>query len=90
MLDKLESLVARHEQIGTQLGDPSVIADRKRFKELNKSYRDLEEIVNAYHEYRNVVSNYDHAKDVLNNEKDEEFKQMAKDEMEELATFLYS
>ncbi len=86
MLDKLESLVARHEQIGTQLGDPSIIADRKRFKELNKSYRDLEEIVNAYHQYRNVVSNYDHAKDVLNNEKDEEFKQMAKDEMEELAT----
>ncbi len=85
MLDKLESLAARYEQIGTQLGDPSVIADRKRFKELNKSYRDLEEIVNAYHEYRNVVSNLDHAKEVLNNEKDEEFKQMAKEEMEELS-----
>ena len=85
MLDKLESLVARYEQIATQLGDPAVIADRKRFKELNKSYRDLEEIVNAYHEYRNVVSNLDHAKEVLNNEKDEEFKQMAKEEMEELS-----
>lgn len=85
MLDKLESLAARYEQIGTQLGDPSIIADRKRFKELNKSYRDLEEIVKAYHEYRNVVSNLDHAKDVLNNEKDEEFKQMARDEMEALS-----
>src|SRR3977135_650860 len=86
MLDKLESLAARYEQIATQLGDPAVIADRKRFKELNKSYRDLEEIVNAYHEYKNVISNLDHAKDALNNKKDEELKQMAKEEIEELST----
>ena len=82
LLEKLESLKHRHEEIGTQLGDPGVIADRKRYKALTKSYRDLGKIVEASNEYRSVLSNIDGAKDVLANEKDEEFRLMAKEELE--------
>ena len=76
LLEKIESLKHRYEEIGTQLGDPGVIADRKRYKSLTKSYRDLEKIVIAGDEYRNVLANIDGAKDVIVNEKDEEFRQM--------------
>jgi len=82
LLEKLESLKHRHEEIGTQLGDPGVISDRKRYKALTKSYRDLGKIVEASNEYRGVLANIDGAKDVLVNEKDEEFRLMAKEELE--------
>jgi peptide chain release factor 1 len=82
LLSKLESLKHRYEEIGTQLGDPGVIADRKRYKSLTKAWRDLEKIVDAYNEYKNVLANIDSAKDVMMNEKDEEFRMMAKEELE--------
>jgi peptide chain release factor 1 len=82
LLEKLESLKHRYQEIGTQLGDPGVIADRKRYKALTKSYRDLEKIVDAYKEYQTVITNIDEAKDVMMNEKDEEFRLMAKEELE--------
>ena len=82
LLHKLESLKHRYEEIGTQLGDPGIIADRKRYKTLTKSYPDLEKIVVAAGEYKNVLANIDSAKDVLVNEKDEDFKLMAKEELE--------
>jgi peptide chain release factor 1 len=84
LLNKLESLKHRFEQIGTQLGDPAVIADRKRYVALNRSYRELEKVVEAHQEYRNVLANIDSAKDILINEKDEEFRSMARAELEEL------
>ena len=84
MLAKLESLVARYMEIETQLSDPGVISDMTRFKQLNKQYRDLEPVVEAYHDYKNVMSNLDHAREVIMNEKDEEFRSMAKKEIEEL------
>ena len=84
MLSKLESLVARYYEIETQLSDPGVISDMQRFKQLNKQYRELEQVVAAYNEYKNVLSNLDHAREVLMNEKDEEFRLMARKEIEEL------
>jgi peptide chain release factor 1 len=84
LIEKLESLKHRFEEIGTQLGDPGIISDRKRYKALTKSYRDLEKIANSYKEYQYVLSNIDSAKDVMINEKDEEFRMMAKSELEQL------
>ena len=83
LLEKLESLKHRHDQIGTQLGDPGVIADQKRFRQLTKSWRDLEKIVDAYKIYKSALNNIESAKHVIANEKDEEFKSMAKEELEE-------
>lgn len=82
LVEKLESLRHRYEQIGTQLGDPGVIADRKRYKALTKSYRDLEKVVVAANEYTQILTNIDTAKDVMMNEKDEEFRMLAKSELE--------
>jgi len=84
MLHKLQALEARYREIETQLSDPSVIADMKRFKQLNKQYKDLQQVVEVYHQYRDVVSNLEQARVVLNNDKDEEFRAMAKMEIEEL------
>src|SRR4051812_31966443 len=84
LLEKLEALVARYHEIGTQLGDPSVIGDRKRFLQLNKSFKELEQIVEAEKEYRQVINEIEQARQVLSEEKDEEFRAMAKMEIEQL------
>lgn len=84
LLERLEGMEARFNDIGVQLGDPATIADQKKFRQLNKSYRDLEEVVVATREYRTILTRINEAKFVLNNDKDEDFRNMAKEEMEEL------
>lgn len=84
LIEKLEGIEARFHDIGVQLGDPSTIADQKKFRQLNKSYRDLEEIVHATREYKKVVHMIEEAKHVLSNDKDEDFRNMAKAELDEL------
>lgn len=83
MLEKLEAIKRRWENVEEQLSDPATVADRKLFAKLNKEYKDLKELVDAYHEYKLVIGNLESAKDVLANEKDEEFREMAKMEFEE-------
>jgi peptide chain release factor 1 len=83
MLDKLEGIKRRWIEVEQKLSDPQIISDMKQFAKLNKEYKDLKEIVDAYTEYKNVLSNIDSAKEVLSNEKDEDFREMAKAELEE-------
>ena len=85
ILEKLGAIKARYEEIGQQITDPEVMADMKRYVKLNKEYRDLEPLIDAYGEYRNVWSNLDEARDILQNEKDEELREMAKEEVEILS-----
>lgn len=84
MIDKLELIKKRWEDVAELITDPSVISDQKRYIKLNKEYKELTPIVNTYIEYRNVVSNFDSSKKVLETEKDEEFREMAKAEIIEL------
>ncbi|RLD87658.1 MAG: peptide chain release factor 1 [Bacteroidetes bacterium] len=84
MLDKLEIIKNRWEEIGDKMNDPDVMTDVKKFVKLNKDYRELEPVVNAYKEYKNILANIENTKEVLNTEKDPEFKEMAKEELEEL------
>ena len=84
ILDKLEIIKNRWEEIGEQMNDPEVMSDVKRFVKLNKDYRELEPVVNAYKEYKNILGNIENAKEVLDTEKDPEFREMAKEELEEL------
>ncbi len=84
ILTKLEGLKNKFDDIGVQLTDPNVMSDMKRYVSLNKEYSDLEPMVEAYEKYRNIVSNLISSKDILMNEKDEELKEMAKVEIEEL------
>ncbi len=84
MIDKLEGIYKRWQEIGNQMNDPAVMADMKKFIKLNKDYKDLQPIVDAYKEYANILANIDSAKKVLKTEKDEEFRDMAKHELQEL------
>jgi peptide chain release factor 1 len=83
MLDKLEEIKRRFNDVEAKLGDPSVIADMQLFKKLNKEYRDLEPVVEAYYKYKQITDNINGAKEVLATEKDKEFLDMAKAELEE-------
>ncbi len=84
MLEKLKEINQRHEEIQEQMNDPAVIADMKKFIKLNKDYKDLQPIVNAYKEYKTILNNLDSAKKMLKTEKDEEFRNMAKEELNTL------
>ncbi len=85
MLDKLHAIKRRWEDVEQQLSDPKTLSDMKLFAKLNKEYKDLKEVVDMYYVYKNVLGNLESAKEVLANEKDEEFKEMAKIEFEENA-----
>lgn len=82
LLDKLDGLVSRFEEVGTLITDPAVIADMKRFVKLNKEYRDLEKIVAARNEYKQTLNGIEEAHLLLETESDPELKEMAREEME--------
>lgn len=83
MINKLEEIKRRYLDVEAKLSDPSVIGDMQQFKKLNKEYRDLEPIVEAYHRYVKITDNINGAKEVLATEKDKEFLDMAKAELDE-------
>ena len=82
LLEKLDALVIRFEEIANLITDPDVIADMKRFVKLNKEYRDLEKIVSARNEYQRLLSNIGESKEILETESDMELREMAKDELD--------
>ena len=84
LLEKLQAIEERFEEVSRLIADPEVIADMKRYIDLNKEYKELDGIVNAYHEYKNVIDNIDSARDMLQKEKDAEFREMARTELDEL------
>ncbi len=81
MIEKLEAIKVRYEDIQTQMNDPSVMADMKRYIKLSKDYKELQPIMEAFELYKNILANLDHARNILYNEKDEEFRTMAKEEL---------
>src|SRR5580698_7497294 len=84
MLEKLEAIYQRWKDVEAELSSPDAMADMKRFAQLNKEYKDLAKIVDEYNIYRNIMSNIDSNKEILATEKDEEFREMAKSELDEL------
>ena len=84
LLEKLEAIKERHDEVAQLITDPEVIADMKRYIKLNKEYKDLEPIVEAHKEYKNILDNIASARELLANEKDQEFREMARNELESL------
>lgn len=84
MLDKLRGIKKRWEDVEQQLSDPKTISDMKLYANLNKEYKDLGEVVGAYEEYKNVLENIDYNKNILDVEKDQELREMAKMDLDEL------
>lgn len=84
MIDKLQAIKQRWSYVGEQLGDPGTMNDMRLFAALNKEYKDLRPFVEAHDEYDNLLSNIANAKLILETEKDEEFRALTKEELEEL------
>lgn len=83
MLDKLEAIHERYIYLEEQLSDPSVTSDMNKFKKISKEYKDLKEVVDVYHAYKELLGNIETSREMLK-EEDEEMREMAKIELEEL------
>jgi peptide chain release factor 1 len=84
MLEQLEAINERFNEVAQQMTQPEIVSDMNKYKTISKEYKDLEKIVNKYKEYQNILSNIDSAKEVISTEKDEDFRDMAKAELDEL------
>ena len=85
VLDKLEAIKLRWEDIGQQLGDPEVVGDMNNYVKLSKEYKDLQVLVNAYDAYREVLDDIkEYTQVARNGEEDEELRELAKAELEPL------
>lgn len=84
MLDQLEAIQERFNEVSQQIVQPEVVSDQKRFMKLSKEYKDLEKIVTQYQAYTQLLQEIDNAKQILTTEKDEDFREMAKAELDEL------
>jgi peptide chain release factor 1 len=84
MIEKLEGVKNRFNEVGELLTAPDVISDMKRYIKLNKEYKDLQPIVASYDRYKSTIDNLDSARQLLAVEKDEEMREMAKAEIDEL------
>ena len=81
ILQKLDGLEARFEEVSTLITDPDVIADQNRFVKLTKEYKDLGDIMDARKRYIACLNGIKEAKDILANETDPEMKEMAREEL---------
>ncbi len=83
MLDKLEAINTRYLEIEQQMNDPGITSDMKRYVKLSKDYKDLQPVVKAYHDYKSLLDTIAECKELLSTEKDEELREMAKEELTE-------
>jgi peptide chain release factor 1 len=84
MIEKLEEIKLRFEDVGLLLAQPETMKDMKKFSQLSKEYRDLEKIVVKYKQLKDVRNHLQQAKEILQKEKDEEIRQIAKIEIDDL------
>ena len=77
MLEKLEAVFSRFQEVETLLSSPEIVSDRRRFTQLNKEYKSLQPVVAAYHRYKHLTEEYTEAREILKNEKDKELKELA-------------
>ena len=83
ILQKLDGLEARYEEVSTLITDPSVIADQQRYVKLTKEYKDLEDIVKLRKKYIDCLEGIKEAKDIIMNESDPDMKEMAREQLAE-------
>ncbi len=81
MIDKLQTLKDKFDNIAERLSDPALIANQKQYTQLNREYKELQPIIDAFEKYKVVISNIDNNKNIIANESDEEFRSMAKEEL---------
>lgn len=83
MFDKLEDLLIRFQEIIDELNDPGVVNDQERFRKLMKEQNDLNDIVEKYKEYKATKAGIEESLAMLEEETDEEMRELAKEELNE-------
>src|SRR5690606_15188250 len=78
MLDRLQYVKQCFDEVSDLIIQPDVIADQKRYVQLNKEYKDLKALVEKREEYINIVGNIDEAKEIIADGSDAEMVEMAK------------
>lgn len=81
MFDKLDDILARFQEIEQELMNPDVVADQNRFRTLRKEHSDLSDIVEKYKEYKAVQKNIEESLKILEEENDEDLRELAKEEL---------
>ena len=82
MLQKLEEVKKEYDKLSKELENPDIFKDIDRFSKLSKEHSDLKPIVEKYVEYKKVIESIDETKELLKHEKDNEMKEMAKEELD--------
>jgi len=82
ILSRLEGVKARFEEVGQLITDPSIISDMSRYVKLSREYKQLEPVVEALNAYKDILSNIGSAREMLAEEKDDELKEMAREELD--------
>ena len=88
IIERLEGVKSRFIEVDNLLAQPDILSDMKKYVKLNKEYKDLQPVVEAYEKYKLAIANVEDAKELLATEKDEEMREMAKAELEELTNEL--
>lgn len=84
LIEKLEAIYQKWIEIGKEIVQPEAMENMKRYIKLSKDYKDLQPVIDAYKSYKNILDNIQHSKEVIATEKDDDFREMAKSEYEEL------
>jgi peptide chain release factor 1 len=84
MIEQLEAIRERFDEVGQQIVQPEVVSDPKRFMKLSKEYKELDKIVQQYVSYQQVLAEIESARELIATEKDEDFRELAKAELDEL------
>jgi peptide chain release factor 1 len=84
ILERLEGVKQRFIEVGELLTQPDILSDMERYVKLNREYKDLQPIIESYERYKLALTNITSTKELLSGEKDEEMREMAKAELEQL------
>jgi peptide chain release factor 1 len=82
LLEKYEGIKIRFDEVSQQISDPGVMKDMKRYVKLNQDYKQLDSLVKSFQRYQGLLKNFSDAREILDNETDEELREMAREELE--------
>lgn len=84
MLDKLEFIENKYEELSIKISDPSVMANQNEWRKLCKEHSEIEIVVNKYREYKNIKENLEANREMLNEESDREMREMIHEDIKQL------
>lgn len=88
MLERLNFIESKYEELSAKISDPSVMADQKEWQKLCKEHAELEILVGKYREYKKAQDDLESAKEMLKDESDREMREMAQEEIKELTALI--